>query len=247
MSLEMWDQSGDPYNHVQLASNFAKTDAHDHTPGRGVLLTTESLALESITTALIAKEAVQLANLSAALQTQLEGSITTSGIANEAVTAAKLATNSVTTIKIASEAVTEAKLDSASKGKLAEATTAKSELTTLKGEVTTFKGIAFTTSSIGAVVPRAGFTIGTEYNPSSTRAAFVTLDVSIGGPISAIVYVAGKEVAQLYSPSSVSGTEGSGNAFRLSTGILVGPAEKWKVVASGSGNLEGLHASYRLF
>jgi hypothetical protein len=56
MGLEMWDQGGDAYNYVQLASNFAKLDEHDHTPGRGIQLTTESIANGSITKELVSSE-----------------------------------------------------------------------------------------------------------------------------------------------------------------------------------------------
>lgn len=55
MGLRLWDQLTDPYNNAQLADNFAKIDGHDHTPGRGVQITTQGIANESITDELIVK------------------------------------------------------------------------------------------------------------------------------------------------------------------------------------------------
>jgi hypothetical protein len=43
MSLRLWEQLQDPYNHDQLADNFSKLDFHDHTPGRGNQIPTEGL------------------------------------------------------------------------------------------------------------------------------------------------------------------------------------------------------------
>lgn len=44
MGLRIWDNLLDNYDHEQLADNWAKVDAHDHTNGRGVLIPTEGLA-----------------------------------------------------------------------------------------------------------------------------------------------------------------------------------------------------------
>jgi hypothetical protein len=51
MGLRVWDQLTDPYDHNQLADNWAKVDFHDHTPGRGVQVPTEGIADASITIA----------------------------------------------------------------------------------------------------------------------------------------------------------------------------------------------------
>lgn len=63
MALEIWDQGEDLYNHLQLANNWAKVDAHDHTPGRGVRLTTESYEDESITGNKLAANSVTSAKI----------------------------------------------------------------------------------------------------------------------------------------------------------------------------------------
>jgi hypothetical protein len=54
MGLRIWNLLLDPYDHEQLADNWAKVDAHDHSPGRGVLIPTEGVALEAISFPLIA-------------------------------------------------------------------------------------------------------------------------------------------------------------------------------------------------
>jgi len=202
MGLWMWDQSEDDYNHEQLASNFARLDSHDHTNGRGVQLTTQSIAAGSIDKTLLAAEAVQLSNLSAEIQAKLKGEITTEGIASEAVTAVKLATNSVTTIKILAEAVTESKLSAAVQAKLAEATTGKTELTTLKGIAVTTANVgtnAVTPTTVGSYTAQTARTAGTEYEPSSTRPTFVILDIT-GTTNTAIIgelIVGGIKIAQI--------------------------------------------------
>src|ERR1019366_2888025 len=58
LGLRIWNLLLDPYDHEQLADNWAKVDAHDHSPGRGVLIPTEGIAKEAIIGELIAKEAI---------------------------------------------------------------------------------------------------------------------------------------------------------------------------------------------
>lgn len=55
MGLRIWNLLEDPYDHEQLADNWAKVDAHDHSPGRGVLIPTEGIAPEAVSFSLIAK------------------------------------------------------------------------------------------------------------------------------------------------------------------------------------------------
>lgn len=43
MGLRVWNSLNDPYDHEQLADNWAKVDFHDHTPGRGLQIPTEGL------------------------------------------------------------------------------------------------------------------------------------------------------------------------------------------------------------
>ncbi len=54
MGLRIWNLLLDPYDHEQLADNWAKVDAHDHSPGRGVLIPTEGIALEAVSFSLLA-------------------------------------------------------------------------------------------------------------------------------------------------------------------------------------------------
>ena len=54
MELRIWNLLLDPYDHEQLADNWAKVDAHDHSPGRGVLIPTEGIAFEAINFPLLA-------------------------------------------------------------------------------------------------------------------------------------------------------------------------------------------------
>jgi hypothetical protein len=54
MGLRVWNLLLDDYDHEQLANNWAKVDAHDHSPGRGVLIPTEGIANEAISYGLLA-------------------------------------------------------------------------------------------------------------------------------------------------------------------------------------------------
>lgn len=54
LGLRIWNLLLDPYDHEQLADNWAKVDAHDHSPGRGVLIPTEGIAFEAVAFPLIA-------------------------------------------------------------------------------------------------------------------------------------------------------------------------------------------------
>lgn len=251
MGLWMWDQSGDPYNHEQLASNFARLDTHDHTNGRGVQLTTQSIAPGSIDKTLLGIESVQLTNLNSELQAKLKGEIATEGIANGAITTEKIATGALTTIKYALESITEAKLDPTVKAKLTEATTAKSELTTLKGVAIT------TTSPATKYIARAeSFSKGslasgesaTWTNPSSTRPAWVNLDFTVHSENSrsmeAKVLVGGVLV------NEVTAVENNGTYQIASTGgYWVAPSEVVTITAAASGGstkVNNINISYRL-
>jgi microcystin-dependent protein len=84
IGLRIWNLGQDPYNHQQLADNFAKIDQHDHSPGRGRPLGTSALQDGSITLSKMAANSVGTTQL-------IDGSVTTSKLADGAVTAAKLA------------------------------------------------------------------------------------------------------------------------------------------------------------
>src|ERR1700756_5314300 len=70
MSLFAWTSVDDDFDHTQLATNWSRADAHDHTPGKGVEL--------DGTAAIIA------------------GSITAASIANGTITGSKIANNTIT-------------------------------------------------------------------------------------------------------------------------------------------------------
>src|SRR3954468_9138473 len=59
MSLRVWNLLTDPFDHDQLADNWAKVDQHDHTPGRGVQIPTEGLFDGSVTYAKISRASLQ--------------------------------------------------------------------------------------------------------------------------------------------------------------------------------------------
>lgn len=61
LGLRIWNLLLDPYDHEQLADNWAKVDAHDHSPGRGVLIPTEGIAFEAINFPLLAASIFPLA------------------------------------------------------------------------------------------------------------------------------------------------------------------------------------------
>lgn len=65
MGLNVWDKPLDPYDYVQLANDWNIVDFHDHSPGRGV----------QISTAGIANGAVGVAQLSSAVPIVPTGAI----------------------------------------------------------------------------------------------------------------------------------------------------------------------------
>lgn len=48
MSLKVWNSAQDPYSHEQLADNFLKLDQHDHSLGKGTIITGAGIADGSI-------------------------------------------------------------------------------------------------------------------------------------------------------------------------------------------------------
>lgn len=63
ISLNVWDQVTDHFNHVELANNWDKVDAHDHTSGKGVQIPTAGLASNAVTTAKIADAQITTAKI----------------------------------------------------------------------------------------------------------------------------------------------------------------------------------------
>lgn len=99
MGLTAWDQSDDPYDHTQLASNFTAIDGHDHTPSKGVPIPSAGLADGSVTTNKIATNAINpVTHLPAA-------SIPQSRLANDSVGEDQIAPNSVGMSELKDESV----------------------------------------------------------------------------------------------------------------------------------------------
>lgn len=48
MGLKIWNLLTDPYDHAQLADNWAKVEQHDHTEGKGVQIPTAGIAAGAI-------------------------------------------------------------------------------------------------------------------------------------------------------------------------------------------------------
>lgn len=74
MQLVRWDADNDPYDNEELAGNFTKIGAHDHTTNKGVQIPTGGIANSAITTAKIADGAVTAAKIP-------DGSITSAKLA----------------------------------------------------------------------------------------------------------------------------------------------------------------------
>jgi hypothetical protein len=106
MSLKLWDQGGDLYDHNVLASNFAAIDSHDHTgaPNGGKQLGTGALQDGAVTTEKIAPNAVTPDKIP-------DGSITGLELAADSVGNVHLQDDAVRTAEIQDGSVTGAKLD----------------------------------------------------------------------------------------------------------------------------------------
>lgn len=58
MGLTSWDLTSDPYDHTQLAANFAAIDSHNHTAGKGAQIPTGGIQDGAITNSKLATNAV---------------------------------------------------------------------------------------------------------------------------------------------------------------------------------------------
>ena len=100
MSLIKWTALSDRFNYLQLADNFEKLDAHDHTSGKGVQIPEMGLAPESVSasklqvdaveTSKILNNAVTGAKIQSSASVDADRAISTNHIKNNAVTAEKM-------------------------------------------------------------------------------------------------------------------------------------------------------------
>jgi hypothetical protein len=63
MGLSIWDSGGDFYSRLQLVANWDAVEGHDHTPGKGVQLGTNSLANNSVTGAKLAPNSINSSHI----------------------------------------------------------------------------------------------------------------------------------------------------------------------------------------
>lgn len=92
LGLTIWNSPSDKYNYQQLADNWLRVDEHDHTPGKGNLIQTDSIANGAITSAKIAPGVIS-ANVQAR-------SVGTEALIDRAVTTSKLGNGSVNNNKL---------------------------------------------------------------------------------------------------------------------------------------------------
>lgn len=114
MGLTIWNLTTDPYDHAQLADNFAKIDAHRHADGEGQQIPTGGIEDGAVTAVKIAPGVIPstLTLDDGAVTTPkiLDSSVTTAKINNLAVTNGKIDAGAVSNSKIANSAVDTSKL-----------------------------------------------------------------------------------------------------------------------------------------
>jgi len=92
--LKVWNNLSDKFNHTELAQNWAKVDAHDHTgAGKGLLIPAGALEPGAVLNTNLAADAVD-----------------TNVIVNQAITQDKIAPQNVITSHLAERGVTAGKL-----------------------------------------------------------------------------------------------------------------------------------------
>lgn len=76
MGLKVWNLLNDSFDHVQLAENLAKIDQHDHSEGKGNLISTGGIADGAISTAKLGLDAVTDEKI---LKAPVRGQVTSEG------------------------------------------------------------------------------------------------------------------------------------------------------------------------
>jgi hypothetical protein len=104
MGLTAWDLGTDPYDHSQLAANFAQIDLHDHSTGKGLQIQGSGIANNAITSSKIAaNQVVPSTHIPSNSITELQlaaNSVGNSELADDSVTTAIIANSSVTIEKL---------------------------------------------------------------------------------------------------------------------------------------------------
>jgi len=90
LGLTIWNASTDKYNYQQLADNWLKVEDHDHTPGKGKLIQTDSIATGAVTIDKIAPGVISTQSKSVGTDALVNKAVTTAKIADEAVTYSKM-------------------------------------------------------------------------------------------------------------------------------------------------------------
>ena len=104
LGLTIWDQLKDDFDFGQLENNWLAVDAHDHSSGKGVQISTSGIKPSAITNALLAVNSVS----NAQLQTN---SVSTQNLQNQSVTNTQLAPGSVKDNVIQTGGISLASLD----------------------------------------------------------------------------------------------------------------------------------------
>lgn len=71
LALRVWNLVGDQYDHTQLASNWAKVDQHNHTPGKGLQIPTAGIENGAVSANKLAAESVVGEKLGLSIQEDL--------------------------------------------------------------------------------------------------------------------------------------------------------------------------------
>lgn len=104
MGLTAWDVGSDPYDHDQLADNWAAIDQHNHALGHGVQIPTAGIEDSAVTTPKINNLAVTTPKLG-------NQSVTQQKMADNSVGSAQIIDGEVHTQDVADQAITQRKLD----------------------------------------------------------------------------------------------------------------------------------------
>lgn len=92
LGLTIWNSASDKYNYQQLADNWLLVEGHDHTPGKGKLIQTDSIAPGAITSDKIASGVINsnIRARSVGTDAIIDGAVTLDKIAAESVNYSRL-------------------------------------------------------------------------------------------------------------------------------------------------------------